>query len=100
MIHRPRSRELRNGLPTRFAICGLVAVFGAWPTGFRLGPERVYAAQEPPCVLLPISIDYPEGGSIFPPGITSPIHVSSSGERMQIGPIDPDCAPLQTSSRS
>ena len=66
-------------------------------------------------VLWPISIDYPEDGSIFPPGITpptllwrdgsasswnidiafadqaAPIHVVSKGERMHIGPIDPDC---------
>ena len=65
--------------------------------------------------LLPISIDYPEDGSIFPPGITAPtflwrdaagtswsidisfadktarIHVLTKGERMHIGPIDPAC---------
>jgi hypothetical protein len=70
-----------------------------------------YAAQ----VLSPISIDYPEEGSIFPPGITPPmflwrdaagkswtiefsfadgspaIHVDAKGERMKIGAIDPDC---------
>ncbi|MGB7549253.1 MAG: tetratricopeptide repeat protein [Terracidiphilus sp.] len=63
----------------------------------------------------PISIDYPENGSIFPPGITPPtflwrdgvaaswkiditfadeapsIHVLSKGERMHIGAIDPEC---------
>ncbi len=62
-----------------------------------------------------ISIDYPEDGSIFPPGITPPtflwrdaagtswnidvlfarntppIHVHSKGERLRIGTIDPDC---------
>ena len=62
-----------------------------------------------------IAIDYPENDSIFPPGITPPtflwrdstatfwrIHVAfannapaidteSKGERMKIGPIDPDC---------
>jgi tetratricopeptide (TPR) repeat protein len=65
--------------------------------------------------LPPLSIDYPENGSIFPPGITpptflwrdavatswqieisfadksQPVHASSSGERMHIGPIDPQC---------
>ena len=65
--------------------------------------------------MAPISIDYPEDGSIFPPGITpptflwrdaagtswsidiafadksAPIHATSKGERMQLGPIDPDC---------
>ncbi len=64
--------------------------------------------------LWPISIDYPEDGSIFPPGITPPtllwrdgsgsswtidvtfadeapaIHVQAKGERMRIGTIDPD----------
>jgi len=65
--------------------------------------------------LWPIQIDYPEDGSVFPPGITPPtflwrdaagtswsidilfagntppIHVRSKGERMRIGTIDPDC---------
>jgi tetratricopeptide (TPR) repeat protein len=64
--------------------------------------------------LWPISIDYPEDGSIFPPGITPPtflwrdgsastwiidvafadqappIHVQAKGERMRIGAIDPE----------
>ena len=63
----------------------------------------------------PLSIDYPEDGSIFPSGITPPtfiwrdksatswhitislgdgfpaIHSPSTGQRMQIGPIDPQC---------
>jgi hypothetical protein len=77
----------------------------------------VQAAGEPSDapVLTPISIDYPEDGSIFPPGITpptflwrdasgsswsidisfgdqsAPMHSTSAGERMQIGPVDPDC---------
>ena len=73
----------------------------------------VYAASEPQRTLLPVSIDYPESGSIFPPGITPPtflwrdaagsswaldisfadgsqsIHVTTKGERMHIGEIDP-----------
>src|SRR5580693_1323339 len=73
----------------------------------------VYAASEPQRTLLPVSIDYPESGSIFPPGITpptflwrdaagsswsidisfadgsQPIHAASTGERMQLGEIDP-----------
>jgi len=64
--------------------------------------------------LWPISIDYPEDGSIFPPGITPPtflwrdgpastwtidiafadqaplVHVHANGERMRIGAIDPE----------
>jgi hypothetical protein len=86
--------------------------------GFLLLPTRfpsVYAAQNAERPLLPISIDYPKDGSIFPPGITAPtflwrdaagtswsievrfagkaapIRVSSSGERMKLGAIDPDC---------
>jgi len=74
----------------------------------------VYAAQDAPRILSPISIDYPEDGSIFPPGITPPtflwrdaagtswsidiefadkspaIHAASKGERMHLGAIDPD----------
>lgn len=66
-------------------------------------------------VLSTISIDYPEDGSIFPPGITPPtflwrdaegtswtidvsfadktpaIRVITKGERMHIGVIDPEC---------
>ena len=74
------------------------------------------ATQNPGQSLSPISIDYPEDGSIFPPGITPPtflwrdaagtswsidvsfagnaspsIHVLSKGERMRIGAIDNDC---------
>ena len=73
-----------------------------------------HAAQDDPHTLSPISIDYPENGSIFPPGITpptflwrdaagtswsidiafgdksAPIHTVSKGERMTLGPIDPD----------
>src|ERR1022692_1709026 len=65
--------------------------------------------------LSPISIDYPEDGSIFPPGITpptflwrdaaatswkiditfadgsAPMHAFSKGERLHIGPIDKEC---------
>jgi hypothetical protein len=72
------------------------------------------AAPDAPRTLLPISIDYPETGSIFPPGITpptflwrdaagtswtidvsfadgsQPIHIVSRGERMRIGNSDPD----------
>jgi tetratricopeptide (TPR) repeat protein len=78
--------------------------------------EHVSAAQNSVSAKSPISIDYPQDGSIFPPGITSPtflwrddslatswrirvtfankapaIEAKSNGERMKIGPIDPDC---------
>jgi hypothetical protein len=74
-----------------------------------------HAAQVAARTLSPISIDYPENTSIFPPGITpptflwrdaagtswsiditfadkaAPIHAISKGERMHLGAIDPDC---------
>ena len=80
----------------------------------------VYAAQDAPRILSPISIDYPEDGSIFPPGITPPtflwrdaagtswsidiefadkspaIHAASKGERMRLGDIDPDASRTPT----
>ncbi len=74
---------------------------------------QAFAATESQKTLLPISIDYPEPASIFPPGITpptflwrdaagvswtidisfadgsQPIHVTTNGERMRLGEIDP-----------
>ena len=70
-----------------------------------------------PSSVAPITIDYPEEGSIFPPEITPPaflwhdnaqgvafwridvsmgdgaaaIHATSKGDRLLIGRIDPDC---------
>jgi tetratricopeptide (TPR) repeat protein len=72
-------------------------------------------ATGPAQTLSPISVDYPEAGSIFPPGITpptflwrdaaasswkiditfadgsAPMHAFSKGERLHIGPIDKEC---------
>jgi tetratricopeptide (TPR) repeat protein len=72
-------------------------------------------ADDPKTVLWPVSIDYPLDGSIFPPGITpptfiwrdaaanswqikfvfadnlAPIQAETSGQRMQVGPIDSEC---------
>jgi tetratricopeptide (TPR) repeat protein len=80
--------------------------FGDSQTGSSAGPKAV---------LWPISIDYPQDGSIFPPGITpptflwrdaaadswqieiafadnsAPFHVSPKAERMRLGAIDPEC---------
>lgn len=74
---------------------------------------RVHAADAEASPLLPISIDYPKAGSIFPPGLTpptflwrdaagaswvidiafadgsKPLHLDVKGERMKIGEIDP-----------
>jgi tetratricopeptide (TPR) repeat protein len=79
----------------------------------QTGSTPVSATQSK-ATLWPISIDYPEDGSIFPPGITPPtflwrdgpastwtidlafadqpssIHVQAKGERMRIGAIDPE----------
>ena len=79
------------------------------------GQEAVPAAPVSGEAKAQISIDYPEDGSIFPPGITPPtflwrdaaatswritisfadnapsISALSKGERMHIGAIDPDC---------
>src|SRR5208337_2506666 len=78
-------------------------------------PVTSPASQDSAQTKSPISIDYPEDGSIFPPGITPPtfiwrdstatswhitvsfgsqapaIHALSHGERIHIGPIDPEC---------
>ena len=71
------------------------------------------AAENPSAKLWPLAIDYPEDGSIFPPGITPPtilwrdaagkswsvditfadkspaLHITTKGERIKIGAIDP-----------
>ena len=114
------SRLPRRGLYSVLAMGVLVSLVSLLPSGSRARIEAhfstsAYAAQSAPPDLTPISIDYPEDGSIFPPGITpptflwrdaagtswsidiafadnsAPIHATSKGERMQLGPIDPDC---------
>jgi hypothetical protein len=99
-------------LATTFIACLWVGShFRAQFTSIIPGP--VFAAESAPRT--PISIDYPENDSIFPPGITpptflwrdaagaswtiditftdksAPVHTVSKGERMQLGSIDPDC---------
>ena len=83
--------------------------------GVHAIPASVHAAQDSAKTLSQISIDYPENGSIFPPGITpptflwrdaagtswsidvtfgdhsAPVHAESKGERMKLGAIDPEC---------
>ncbi|MGA2351985.1 MAG: hypothetical protein ABSF70_16230 [Terracidiphilus sp.] len=84
-------------------------------SGIGQHSEPVLANLDSGQSLSSISIDYPEDGSIFPPGITPPtflwrdaagiawsidisfadgtpgIHVQTQGVRMQIGAIDQDC---------
>jgi hypothetical protein len=93
----------------------LVALAAICILPHRLEPVSglAYAASDPQRTLLPVSIDYPEPGSIFPPGITPPtflwrdaagtswtidisfadgsppVHVTTKGERMRLGDIDP-----------
>jgi tetratricopeptide (TPR) repeat protein len=92
----------------------LVAVWLLPTPGSVSASAAVPAAQDPAPVLAPASIDYPEDGSIFPPGITpptfiwrdasatswhikisfadksKPVQAVSKGERMKIAPIEPD----------
>ena len=115
-IARPVLRALRPGLIIlTILMLGLFLPAGQKDRFDVHISAKVFAARAEAPVLTPISIDYPEDGSIFPPGITpptflwrdaagtswsidisfadnaAPIHATSKGERMQIGPIDPDC---------
>ena len=82
--------------------------------GTRTGSCESFWCQSK-AALWPISIDYPEDGSIFPPGSRRPrflwrdgvaaswhiditfadgapaMHIVSEGERMHLGAIDPEC---------
>ena len=92
-------------------VCLLIA--GIASAGFLL---KAFAPQQTPGHQAAITVDYPANGSVFPPEITPPtflwrdaaadaaswtidiafpdhgpgIHVKASGERMQIGEIDPE----------
>jgi len=111
----------RRALPVVFAFASLslVLLFFLSPVSKIVG--RIPAAGTRNSMagthsdLWSISIDYPADGSIFPPGITPPtflwrdgladhwiatvvfkdhspeVHFQSSGERMKLGAIDPDC---------
>jgi tetratricopeptide (TPR) repeat protein len=91
-----------------------VAMLFVPPHGKVFGRVQMQPAA-PSSSLWSISIDYPENESIFPPGITPPaflwrdgiaaswhidiafadgapaVHIVTKGERMRIGPVDPDC---------
>jgi hypothetical protein len=110
----------RLQLPRGLRIIGLSALMLIVLVAICILPQRIapvlgraFAASEPQRTVLPISIDYPESGSIFPPGITPPtflwrdaagtswtidisfadgsqfIHFITKGERMRLGEIDP-----------
>ncbi len=79
------------------------------------GRSQAAASGDSKAELWPISIDYPQDGSIFPPGITpptflwrdaagdswqieiafadnsAPIHMQAKAERMRVGAIDSEC---------
>jgi len=111
--------ELSSQTPQRpsrafLVIAAIVAIFLVL---FLFLPWRnnVLGQETAAASLWPISIDYPEDGSIFPPGITPPaflwrdaaatswhidvtfadgappIHFITAGERLRIGPIDREC---------
>lgn len=119
--------DLRPSQQIRFRALVCIGIFatvlvavGVSPMALRrLGVQdfsaSAHAVPDAPRALSPISIDYPENGSIFPPGITpptflwrdaagtswtidvtfadksAPIHAVSKGEHMKLGAIDPDC---------
>ncbi len=113
------SGSVLRGIASFAVASAVVTVVCALPgAGGKLDAQlavRAAGKQSAAQALTPISIDYPEDGSIFPPGITpptflwrdasgmswsidisfgdhsAPIHATSAGERMQIGPVDPDC---------
>ena len=110
-----------RGLRAALIVITLVVLVCWWPPvkQGRFAPSlslQAFAAPTAAHALSPISIDYPDDGSIFPPGITPPtflwrdaagtswnidisfadrsvpIHAVSRGEHMRnFGPIDPDC---------
>ena len=112
-----RSRAASGTLFTTLGLnCGLFFSLSLLVCGNAVDhTNRVFAAETASRVLSPISIDYPEDESIFPPGITpptflwrdaagsswnieisfsdnsAPVHIATKGERMQLGPIDPEC---------
>ncbi len=115
-IARRLLRALRPGvaIPALLLVAFLMPADRQGRIAFAVS-ARAFAAATTAPALAPISIDYPEEGSIFPPGITpptflwrdasgtswnidisfadnsAPIHATSKGERMQLGPIDPNC---------
>ena len=113
----PASARLWSVLTVTFALC--IALLIVPPIRGRVlahgqaSPVNDNSSSQ--SALWPISVDYPENGSIFPPGITpptfiwrdgsaerwniditfagnaAPIHVETKGERMRLGPIDEQC---------
>ena len=117
LIEQKRMRVILAGIfaPALLLACIALLPFGSSVSANVKGPGASPASQN--SSKTPISIDYPENSSIFPPGITPPtfiwrdtsteskswririsfgdkspaVEAVSHGERMQIGPIDPEC---------
>ncbi len=111
------TRTILAGITILFALLFAILFQPFWSKALaKMRPEEVTSLTvESQAKLWPISIDYPENGSIFPPGITPPtflwrdglaaywtidivfadgappVHILSKGERMHIGAIDPEC---------
>ena len=113
MFSREKSRIVAS---VAAALAALAA--GAWLAPVALRVAAGQAAVAPPARQAPVhlTIDYPETGSIFPPGITAPtllwrdspganawqiavrfadgaqpIRLTTRGQRMRVGEIDPRC---------
>lgn len=112
----PRGRAFLTGLTVLAILFCCIWLLPVWRSASASveRPENPASTEGSTTAASPISIDYPEEGSIFPPGITPPtfiwrdkaatswritvsfannapaIHAQSSGERMHIGVIDPE----------
>ncbi len=113
-----RSWLVHRRLPAVGFIIGAVLLFPVYVIPLQksvFGKVQPGAWEESKAGLWPISIDYPENGSIFPPGMTpptfiwrdaasstwhievqfadkfAPVRVEPKAERMHIGAIDPEC---------
>ena len=111
----PRPSSLRRRLLVACVSILATILISSFFSPFRTNVFGRTKAGDPEAAVWLISIDYPLNGSIFPPGITppafiwrdptavswqiefafadhsAPVQMQTSGERMQIGPIDPDC---------
>ena len=113
-----QSFSWRRRLLTAVGTILIVLLVSSWLLPFRgNGFGRILAASsdDSKTELWPIAIDYPEDGSIFPPGMTpptfiwrdaaadswqievafadksAPLHLQPKAERMHLGAIDPEC---------
>ena len=114
-----KSRQFRRmivaGLALLAVLLGSVWLFSSSSASASAARHETHQPESAEPATARISIDYPEDGSIFPPGITPPtfiwrdaaatswritvsfagkgpaVHAQSNGVRMHVGPIDPAC---------